>query len=236
MEIINFDSNIFLKFSEGNADFIFSTSFNDLDFNINKQTGRENINKLKDWFNLKDIGYLHQIHSNKVFIYDGKVYEGDSLITDKKNTAVGIFTADCVPILLYDKKNEIAAAVHSGWRGTISHIVEKTITTLNQKYNSDPKDIYAYIGPHIRSCCYEIGEEVAVQFKEDHSYKNLNVICDRKLNLEKCIIKQLSDKCINENHIIKLNLCTCCSKSYNFHSYRKTGIKAGRMFSFIYLK
>lgn len=236
MESINFENNIFLKYSEGNVNFIFSTSINKLDFNISTEEGKNNINRLKSWFNLQDVGYLHQIHSDKIFIYDGSINDGDALIINQKHIGIGIFTADCVPVLLYDKAKGVCAAVHSGWKGTISHIVEKTIDVMSQKYDSIPNDIHAYIGPHIRSCCYEVGDEVIKQFQDDYIYKEINPINNRKLNLEKCIIKQLSEKGINEQNIVSMNLCTFCSQTYSFHSYRKSGLTAGRMFSFIYIE
>ena len=71
-----------------------------------------------------------------------------------------MFTADCVPVILVDKENEAIAAIHSGWKGTFSSIVTETILRMKEEYNSKAENIVAYIGPHIRQCCYEVSEDL----------------------------------------------------------------------------
>lgn len=225
----------FIKQRIGNANFIFSTSTNNLNFNINSVEGKTNLMKLKDWFNLKEIGYLKQMHSKLVYNFDGEVYEGDGIITNRRDIGIGVFTADCVPILIYDKVNQVVAAVHSGWKGTLNEIVVNTLYKLKSEYGSDMKDIIAYIGPHNRGCCYEIGDDVKQLFFCKEIYNDIEIIKDNKLNLEKCIVEQLLFNGVEKKNILSSNICTFCDENYNMYSYRKQKKDYGRMFSFIYI-
>lgn len=226
--------NQYIIYENKKAVFVFSTAEDNLNFNKKLNEGIENIESLKNKFNLKSVGYLNQIHSDKVYIYDGKVHDGDAIITDEKDIAVGVFTADCVPILIYDTSNNVIAAVHSGWRGTLNCIVSKTLMTMKDKYNTDYKNVIVYIGPHIRQCCYEVGNEVVDLFKKSKNYNMMDF--NNMLNLEKCIVKQLLDLYIDEKNIKIIDECTFCSNKYKFHSYRRQKETYGRMFSFIFLK
>lgn len=236
MEKLYIHNYEFLKAGKDKAKFIFSTASGDLNFNKNFNVGLENIYKLKEWFNLREIGFLNQIHSDLIYNYDGEVHEGDALITDKKNVALGVFTADCVPILLYDKVNGIIAAVHSGWKGTLLDICGKTVSKMKQEYGVKAEDLIVYIGPHNKECCYEVGQDVVDKFLKKPSYEKLSIINNGKLNLEKCIINALIEKGVSEDNINTLNICTYCSKEEKLYSYRKNGESKGRLFSFIFLQ
>ncbi|MBL4934970.1 peptidoglycan editing factor PgeF [Clostridium sp. YIM B02515] len=235
MEHILIKNYDFITTSCNDAKFVFSTAKENLNFNIKKKCGNDNLLSLKEWFNVSNIGYLNQIHSNLVYDYDGKVYEGDALITNEHKVAIGVFTADCVPILIYDKKKNVVAAVHSGWKGTIGGIVINTIIKMEKDYNSFAKDLVVYIGPHNRECCYEIGEDLAALFNNYELFKDEKIIINNKLNLEKCIITQLLSIGVLKENINSLKICTFCDENISLHSYRKEREQAGRMFSFVYL-
>ena len=79
---------------------------------------------------------------------------------------VGVKTADCLPILLVDERHRAVAAVHAGWRGSVSRIVQKAIQAMTARWGTHPDDLHAALGPAIGSCCYEVGPEVAIQFAE----------------------------------------------------------------------
>ncbi len=103
-----------------------------------------------------------QKHTDKVVVLD---YErgpkvGDAVITQNRDIFIGVQVADCVPVLLFDKKRHVAGAVHAGWRGTAASIVTKTIETMSERFFTNPADIIMAIGPGIRGCCYEVGPEV----------------------------------------------------------------------------
>lgn len=225
----------FIRQTIGKANFIFSTSTNNLNFNVNTVEGKANLVKLKAWFSLKEVGYLKQIHSNLVYNYDGEIHQGDGLITNRKNVGIGVFTADCVPILIYDNVNQVIAAVHSGWKGTLNEVTANALFKLKSEYGCKMKDLTAFIGPHNRGCCYEIGEDVMELFLNKKLYKNIEIIKNNKLDLEKCIIKQLEDSGVDDKNIFSTNICTYCDGNYNMYSYRKQKEDSGRMFSFIYL-
>ena len=82
---------------------------------------------------------------------------------------LAVQTADCVPILLADTKNRAVAAIHSGWRGTLRRIAEKTLGRMQMDYGTRPADVIAAIGPAIGGCCYEVGSEVAREFASQFS-------------------------------------------------------------------
>lgn len=233
---INIENYKFISFKETGMECFFSTAEGELNFKIDEKQGIPNIEKLKKWFNVDSVGYLEQIHSDKIYKYDGSTYIGDALITNNKNVAIGVFTADCVPVLLYDAEKHSIAAVHSGRKGTLSEIVSKTIDVLKNTYNSKPENITAYIGPHNRVCCYEVGENLISNFKKHNLYSKIEISKDKNLDLEACIKAQLLSKGVQRANIHTLNMCTFCNKEYKLHSYRKAANESGRMFSFIILR
>jgi len=229
----------FLKLINDKGRIIFFTAENDADFYMHSDNFRHNIDKVKTLFNLKDVGFSKQIHSDIVNIYDGTVKEGDALITKEKNVAIGVFTADCVPVLIYDKEKQVCAAIHSGWKGTYNRITAKTIEIMAKKYNCSMESLYVYIGPHIGGCCYQVGEELIEKFSLDEVYKGWDIIEENRLNLSKCIKAQCYNKGIILEHIYDVNLCTFCSeekKAVKLHSYRKLKGKSGRLLSLIYVE
>lgn len=225
----------FIKFQANEAEIYFSSAEGGLNFNPNNK-GIENINKLKEWFNIKDVGYLKQIHSDIVHIYDGKITQGDAIMTNERGVAVGVFTADCVPIIILDKVNKAVSAVHSGWKGTIGCIVLKSIEKMKKAYESKLKDLSIYIGPHNMGCCYEVGTELIEQFLESKDFSKENINNKRNLSLQNCIINQLNSIGIESDQIHLVNKCTSCSNELELYSYRKSTDKEGRMFSFVFLR
>lgn len=236
LENIIIDKYSFISLSTEKAEFIFSTANNNLNFNKSSTDGKNNIENIKKWFKVVDTGCLNQIHSCLIHEYDGKIYDGDALINIKKNIALGVFTADCIPILIADVKKGVSAAIHSGWRGTLDCIVLKTLYRLKNEYNIEPNDLKVVIGPHIRNCCYEVGEEIIEKFMDKEIYKNKNISTGRMLNLEECIKLQLKKFSIADENVYTVNICTNCSKDYKMHSYRREGKSAGRMFSFVIVR
>ena len=110
----------------------------------------------------QNIILLNQVHSNKV-INVRDIFKirriGDGLITNRKKLALGILTADCAPILIFDPKKKIIAALHAGWKGAFKDIIGKTINKLNQK-GSKSKDLIAVVGPCISIKNYEVKKDV----------------------------------------------------------------------------
>jgi polyphenol oxidase len=92
--------------------------------------------------------------------------ETDALITSVKNICVAVMSADCVPILLYDKRNRAVGAVHSGWRGTVAKILERTLHSMKENFGTRGEDLVAGIGPSVCQDSYEVGEEVIEEVKQ----------------------------------------------------------------------
>jgi YfiH family protein len=218
-----------------------TTAFNNANFKFDTKEGRNNLIKLKNDLEVNRICYLKQIHSDKIIIVkddtvlEGQV-EGDSLITSSVDTMIGVFTADCVPVLIWDSNKKVIAAVHSGWKGTFDSIVKKTIEVMIKDFNCESSLLKVFIGPHIRQCCYEVSEELIDKFKKNNLYADEDINDGRFLNLEKCIEVQLKYLGVNKDNIIKSDFCTLCEKNTELHSYRKDGEHSGRMFTYIYFK
>lgn len=235
MDRIKIEEAQFIYAKENNAEFIFSTAEGKMNFNKSTLEGKENIIRLKEYFSLNEIGILNQIHSDFIFVYDGDLHDGDALITNKQNIGIGVFTADCVPILVYDPVKEAIGAIHSGWKGTANCVVKKTIEKMREEYGSNYKDLIVYIGPHIMECCYEVGQEVIEEFNKVDLYKNLKILNGKRLNLQECIIGQLKYMGVGHHNIKTIDSCTFCENKHKLYSYRKNK-NSDRMFSLIFIK
>ncbi len=185
---------------------------------------------------------LHQIHSDRIYIVDevsGERYrsEGDALVTQLENVALAVQTADCLPILLADPTNNAVAAVHSGWKGTLSRILFKTIREMQRAFNSDPARLLAAIGPGIRACCFEVGAEVSVLFEKEYPGRGLakpksGATGKSFVDLVGALEIQLSDAGVLPGNCYDLGACTCCNTD-KFFSYRAEGPASGRMLAVI---
>lgn len=157
----------------------------------------------------------------------------DALITNRKGVFIGISTADCVPVLLYDPKKHVAAAIHAGWRSTVAHIVSKTIVKMHTDFGCKPKDIVAGIAPSISAEMFEVGDEVGETFKQ--AGFNLDKISYRNKDTGKLHIDlSLTNKLQLENAGIlpeNIEISGICTYSHpdKFFSARRQGIKSGRM-------
>jgi YfiH family protein len=122
---------------------------------------------------------LRQIHSSVVAVCGPAVAgtgpgqtlgKGDGLMTDEPGVLLGIQTADCIPVLVADRRRHVVAAFHAGWRGTVKRIVELGIGRMRMEFGSEPEDLTAAIGPGNLACCYEVGEDVYSEFESQFSY------------------------------------------------------------------
>jgi len=174
----------------------------------------------------KEIILLNQVHSSKFHYINKKSklnnkFEGDALVTDKRSVPIAILTADCVPILIYDKKRKMIAAIHSGWRGAYKDILKKVVKFMIKKGCSS-KNIIAATGPCISVNSYQVGEDLIKKFiKKDKK----NIIFFKKINnkkyfnLNKYIHSQLKSLDIKKIDIIDKD--TFDAKN-NFFSARRS--------------
>jgi YfiH family protein len=136
---------------------------------------------------------------------------------------VAVKTADCIPVLLIDVRRRAVAAVHAGWRGTVAGIVGRAIDGMRARYDTDPADLHAAIGPGIGKCCYEVGPEVAAQFGEQGR---------AHIDLPAANRAQLLTAGVTPARLHASNLCTRCRPD-EFHSFRRDKELAGRLYSFV---
>ena len=156
----------------------------------------------------------------------------DAVVTQLKGFCLCVSTADCVPILLYDKEEQVVAAVHAGWRGTVGRIVEKTLEVMKSQYGSEGKNIVACIGPSISLESFEVGDEVYAAFEE--AGFDMTRIARRyekwHLDLWEANRVQLLANGVLPEHIEVAGICTF-QHHEDFFSARRLGIKSGRILS-----
>ena len=170
-------------------------------------------------FNIENLTSNIQIHSDIV-----NKEEGDALITNLSNVPLLIFTADCVPIAIIDKKKKAIALAHAGWRGTYDAIAKKTIEKMIDNYDTNPKDLVCVIGPSIGPCCYEVSKDLVEKFNMNftNSTEKFYTIEEGRYKLDLWKVNEyiLRECGVKDENIINLKLCTSCN-SDKFHSYRK---------------
>jgi YfiH family protein len=156
---------------------------NALNLGFTRQDSRAAVERNRELF-LKELGVangrrswplvtLRQIHSDLIHRVDGMPEQplaGDGLITDTPGLVVAVQTADCVPIILADRKRRAVGVFHAGWRGTVKRIAEKGVGEMRKHFKSDPRNLVAAIGPGVQGCCYEVGEEVRIKFEAQFAY------------------------------------------------------------------
>jgi YfiH family protein len=116
-----------------------------------------------------------QIHSDLIHRVDGaearrEPLAGDGLITETPGMIIAVQAADCLPIILVDRKRHAVGVFHAGWRGTVQRIAEKGVGEMRKHFQSDPRNLLAAIGPGVQSCCYEVGDEVRTKFEAQFAY------------------------------------------------------------------
>jgi YfiH family protein len=173
---------------------------------------------------------LRQVHSTRCVAAEGRsgvLGEGDALLENTPGRLVAVKTADCVPMLFADPRNRAVAAVHAGWRGTVGRIGPTAVRAMCERFGTRSEELQVAIGPAIGGCCYEVGPEVAAQF-------GVAARGHAKIDLPAENRAQLIDAGVNPERVYVANLCTKCG--VEFHSFRRHGEKAGRMYSFIGLR
>jgi YfiH family protein len=173
-----------------------------------------------------------QVHGSTIVVVDrpGHYPESDGLVTERSGLYLGVSVADCVPILLFDRNRRVAAAVHSGWKGSREKIAERCVRLMGERFSSDPGDIEAYIGPSAGGCCYEVGAEVAGHFPQDA----LEALENGKYRLDlRAFNRSLLAGCgIPGSQILVSDRCTIHQEG-TFHSHRRDRERSGRMLAVI---
>jgi YfiH family protein len=186
----------------------------------------------------------NQVHGENIVRVDGrnfnktKTVQADAIITSALEMAIGVETADCVPVLLVDPLTPAVGAVHAGWRSTVKRIVQKAVKKMQDEFGSDPSRMIAAIGPTIGPECYEVDEpvmgpvrEVFPLWKEVASARGIDKWGLDLVKLNKLELAQIG---LSEKNVHSIGLCTSCRRDL-FYSFRAEG-RTGRMLSVIMIK
>ncbi|MGA2185917.1 MAG: peptidoglycan editing factor PgeF [Bryobacteraceae bacterium] len=165
---------------------------------------------------------VRQVHSCRVIFAAGPGVhgQGDALITDQIGFVLAIRTADCVPILIADPAHHAVAAVHAGWRGTVSGILTKALEAMANRFGTAPENTLVVIGPAIGPCCFEVGPEVVVQFGQPAENTHVDLVEANR--------RQALGGGVPVSQITVSGRCTRCEPTL-FHSYRRDKERSGRM-------
>ena len=194
----------------------------------------------------------HQVHLTEVVAIDNAFLglsaeeqkarlEGvDALMTNLPGVCIGVSTADCIPVLLYDRAKHVSCAIHAGWRGTVKRIVEKAVSEMTSAYGSRPEDILAQIGPGIHLESFEVGDEVYDAFEKEgfqmetisQKYPANDGSAQEKwhIDLPECNRLQLLVSGIPESQI-SVSAIDTFQQHDTFFSARRLGINSGRIFT-----
>ena len=227
------------------------------EFNINRYCGdseesiKRNREALCQLLGIEDRSLLmpHQVHLAEIAVVDREMLtlpteeilqklDGiDALMTNEAGVCIGVSTADCIPVLLYDPIQRASCAIHAGWRGTVQRIVEKAVARMTEVFGSDPKNLIAQIGPGIHLESFEVGDEVYQTFeKEGFPMELISKKYEKwHIDLPECNRLQLVAAGIPETHIAVSPVCTF-QQSDTFFSARKLSINSGRIFTGILLQ
>lgn len=168
----------------------------------------------------------------------------DAIVTTTPGICIGVSTADCIPIILYDGEKQAVAAIHAGWRGTVNRIAEKTIRCMEKWCGSRPDDLRAVIGPGISLEAFEVGDEVYDAFRQagfdmQHIAKRFPASSETTkekwhIDLWECNRHQLIECGIPDKHIRLSGICTY-QQCEDFFSARRLGILSGRIYTGVML-
>lgn len=208
---------------------------------------RANMERLGLTFSLPGDGVftVEQVHGNHVVLAgdDSRNKEspfpsgrprGDAIITARAGLPIGILTADCVPVLLYDPVSKAVAAIHAGWRGFVAGVLSESIKAMSRHFAARPENLLAAIGPHIGNCCYEVSEDLINSFREacipaEPYFTETNGSI--RLNLGHAVFDALIGLGLSARHLSFPGPCTSCFPSL-YYSYRRDKV-TGRQLSFI---
>lgn len=227
----------------------------------NPEAVLENYRRIADVMGVKpkDIVCSDQTHTTNVrvvgkadggrgIIRDRGYTDVDGLITNEAGVVLATFYADCVPLYFVDPVHKAIGLSHSGWRGTVGRMGQKTLEAMQDAYGTNPKDVYAAIGPSICQDCYEISADVAEHFYQEfhdvvpkYGTDETNpIIVDKgngkyQLNLWKTNEIIMLEAGILPEHLAVTNICTCCNEKLLF-SHRASHGKRGNLGAFLMIR
>lgn len=171
---------------------------------------------------------------------DREYTDVDGLITNEPGVILSTFYADCVPLYFVDPVHKAVGLSHSGWRGTVGRMGQKTLEAMRESFGTNASDVIAAIGPSICQDCYEISEDVANHFYEEFLGHGDEILINKgngkyQLNLWKTNEIIMLEAGIKPEHLAVTNICTCCNPNVLF-SHRASHGKRGNLGAFLMLK
>lgn len=199
-------------------------------------------NRKSDYYQVPDNLLLpKQSHSSKVAVVtrSNEISNADALVTKSQDIAIGVKTADCVPIMLYDTTSEIVGVIHAGWKGLINEVIENTIQSMIDN-RADVRNIKVVIGPSIGPCCYPIFGDRKSLFEQKFKNNSDQIFVEKKgninLDLQACSRIELQRLGVLSRNIdMSYFECTACN-SYKFDSYFRDGKCGKQILSIISLE
>lgn len=174
---------------------------------------------------------IHGCHVSRVKNLPSKALtfqkKTDSLVTGQRGVLLGILTADCVPVFLYDPEHRVVGMAHAGWRGVAKNIVPRTLRQMQRHYRTRPSAVLAGLGPHITRRRYEVDSKTAACL-------GIKARSNLRVDLGGILERQLAEAGVKRKNISRARLCTYGSR--RLYSYRRQGKHAGRILSFLLLK
>ena len=182
---------------------------------------------------------MQQVHGSRVVVVshaNAEVGEADAILTSSAETAVGVLTADCVPILMVAPRQCVVAAVHAGWRGTLVGVVQEAVRQIEWECGGQPAEIQVALGPAIGGCCYEVDGSIADALERRwgplpdavRSTGGPKAMIDLRLANAAIVVRSG----VQLRHIFSVGPCTRCAATEYF-SHRASGGLTGRQWSFI---
>lgn len=166
--------------------------------------------------------------------------DADAVVCHLPGVAVGVFSADCVPLLMADVRTGAVAAVHAGWRGVIAGVAPAAISAMQAGFGTRASDLRVAIGPAIGLCCFEVGDEVAATFRsafpEEAAEGSLTRLGPRgkpHVDLKRALARQLADAGVGTAQVDVGPECTRCDPEGRFYSYRRDNTKTGQHLAII---
>lgn len=180
--------------------------------------------------------WVKQIHSADVALaeYAGLLGRADALVSNTPGIWLSVRTADCIPVLLADPERRAVAAVHAGWRGAAQNIVAAAVREMERRFGSDPGGMAAAIGPGVCGECYQVGTDVAQRFRPWFPERN-DLDRETTIDLAETNRRQLVEAGLASERIVTGAPCTVTNPE-EFHSYRRTRSRTGRMISAIRIR
>jgi len=156
--------------------------------------------------------------------------ETDGLITNRRSVFLTVTVGDCAPIYFFDGKKRIIGLAHAGWRGVVKNISKSLVSKMITDFKTNPKDIYVYIGPHLKKCHFEIKEDIVSQFRKDDILKENGIM---RVDLFLIIKRQLLSLGVMSKNINSSDDCTFCGVEKYFSYRRDKPDKAQSMVAYI---